>query len=372
METRTLLSASVLKIAYPPASANVNSLSVAGDGTLWSVLQVYPTAPNPTTTPSPQLVVDSVTPTGQVTHHALPSGYGVVYSLAAEPDGSAWVAAEIPGTPTGDNLSALIHLTASGQSTLVPLPSGTRVGTLAAAPDDSLWALTTDANLISLSLLHRAADGKLTTTPLPYTSPLGNYSDGDMAVDRQGIVWFVSEVPSGNRDSPTEFLLNRRTTDGRITSVHPGVLHTAARGKAPSTTMPIEPRQLTTGPDGKIWFLDLVNDGYLNGIARVGPAGKITRFPLALPDQVEPNMLAAGPGNSLTFGLYKGNVVDGYLRSTLGHISTSGRVSYEAFAQGDMPVLAAGGSDRSLWYLLQQSTGASLLVRVAPAGGKHR
>ncbi|MGH7867215.1 MAG: virginiamycin B lyase family protein, partial [Candidatus Dormibacteraceae bacterium] len=116
-----------------------------------------------------------------------------------------------------------------------------------------------------------------------------------------------------------------------------------------------QPYGITTGPDGNLWFTELINGS--NGrispggkIGRITPSGTITEFAMPTPNS-EPWGITRGPDGNLWFTDVSGNKI--------GRITTSGRVT-----EFDMPdrlgVGIVTGPDGNLWV-----TGLNDIYRLA-------
>src|SRR5215471_14169890 len=65
-------------------------------------------------------------------------------------------------------------------------------------------------------------------------------------------------------------------------------------------TANMQPRHITLGSDGNMWFTESDMNMNVNQIGRVDPRGKITEFMLP-PNSVGPDDIVSGPGSALWF-----------------------------------------------------------------------
>ena len=94
-----------------------------------------------------------------------------------------------------------------------------------------------------------------------------------------------------------------------------GVVTTAGQFKEyPIPTPSANPRAITAGPDGNVWFTEL--DGHK--IGRITPAGVITE--LGVPSQGSPGSIVAGPDGNLWF-------VEPGAVNAIGRVTPNGGIS---------------------------------------------
>jgi streptogramin lyase len=140
-----------------------------------------------------------------------------------------------------------------------------------------------------------------------------------------------------------------------------------------------EPETMTKGPDGNLWFVEVVN----NNIARITPAGVITEFPIPTANST-PLGITSGPDGNLWFtesdGMNVGRITiagtitefpvptipgglhgiasgsDGNLWATdyfgqrIWRISTTGATTSYSLAGGSFPNSITAGPDGNLWF----------------------
>lgn len=181
------------------------------------------------------------------------------YAVAVQPDGSVWFDDFTMGT------NRLERRSPTGVITYLSFPDAfttyVTVRQLIAGSGGTIW-FTSDLGLGEVS-----PSGAFTRFALPHKlTPLGitRAPDGDM--------WFTSTVAS-----EAVFV---HDYIGRIT---PGGDMKLFR----IPTLGSEPKSITVGRDGNLWFAER------GAIERLTPRGRFTRFPIGIPD-AQPQGIAAG------------------------------------------------------------------------------
>jgi streptogramin lyase len=173
--------------------------------------------------------------------------------------------------------------------------------------------------------------GALAEFPLATTRDIWGLAAGG-----DGNVWFI-----GIRSAQ----VGRITPDGTITEF-----------PLPAGT---ESDAIATGPDGDVWI-----EGS-GGFLRVASDGSVTKLATNIGSPYRYFTLSAGPGGQLWFGTSPGSI---------GHISTSGAVSYSSLSAvpgmgGQSQVFSeAEGRDGDLWFLATGTSGGVVLGHVAADG----
>src|SRR5947209_3969028 len=113
------------------------------------------------------------------------------------------------------------------------------------------------------------------------------------------------------------------------------------------------PYQITVGPDGNLWFTEIVG----NKIGRISPTGSISEFPIPTANS-RPFGIALGPGGNLWFTEVVGNKI--------GRISPTGTISeFPIPTAANEPQNIALGPDGNLWFT---EIGRNNIGRISPSG----
>jgi streptogramin lyase len=126
-----------------------------------------------------------------------------------------------------------------------------------------------------------------------------------------------------------------------------------------------EPWEITTGPDGDLWFTEFSGPSFVGRMARIEPGGthKITEFfegefPHGISEAIEPAGVTAGPDGNVWFTEQAGNAI--------GRITPSGTITvFPIPTANSQPVQIVTGSDGNLWFAEQDSL---KIGRITPAG----
>ncbi len=138
-----------------------------------------------------------------------------LYTIAADADGNLWSA-------LGSDLGELNPTT--GAFSVIPLPSGSSAGAVAAGPDGNVWFGGGDLGMIN------PTTGAISVFPLPSGS-----SAGAVAAGPDGNLWF---------------------TDDGTKSIGTINLTTDAITEYPIPYTGSNPVAIAAGPDGNVWFTD--------------------------------------------------------------------------------------------------------------------
>lgn len=132
------------------------------------------------------------------------------------------------------------------------------------------------------------------------------------------------------------------------------------------------PNSITVGPDGDLWWVDLAGTGAPTvagapAIGRFDPSTqKVTEF--SLPTGTSPESIAAGPDGDLWF-----TELIGPNEGEFGRIdpSTGTITQFPAgLPAGDAPLEMTAGPDGGLWFTIASDNGNSGLGRLDPSTGK--
>jgi streptogramin lyase len=110
----------------------------------------------------------------------------------------------------------------------------------------------------------------------------------------------------------------------------------ATNTKFPLTTFQAHPEGIAAGPDGALWF----TESSAGKIGRITTAGSITEFPLT--GGTGPEGITAGPDGSLWFAEFGAGQI--------GQITTAGTVTEFPLASGAGPEGITAGPDGALWF----------------------
>ena len=205
------------------------------------------------------------TPGGSVTDFSIPSG-GTPTGITTGPDGNVWFTER-----SGHNIG---RITPDGVITEFPYDySSIDPGSITTGPDGNLWFADEDGAIGRIT-----PKGTIVEFPIPNSS----INPAEITTGPDGKLWFTSISQIGNI-----------TPTGIITdfSLHSGYGF---------------PQGITTGSDGNIWFTEQNTSG--NAIGRITPKGVITDFPIpyiTYPDRttwpVTPAEITSGPDGNLWF-----------------------------------------------------------------------
>jgi virginiamycin B lyase len=175
-------------------------------------------------------------------------------------------------------------------------------------------------------VLLTASGGSAAPALTEFALPNSNSNPNDITTGPDGALWFTEEGA---------FDMNRNPLGpskiGRITTG--GAITEFATPAANS-----DPRGITVGPDGNLWFAETLG----NNIGRITTAGVITEFPVPTANSA-PNGIAAGPDGNIWFTEQGGNKI--------GRITTSGTVTeFPIPTSGSSPQGITAGPDGNIWF----------------------
>jgi uncharacterized protein (TIGR03437 family) len=185
--------------------------------------------------------VGKITPAGNVTTFAIPSGPAYPGPITLGPDGNLWFVESL-GNKIG-------RVTVAGAITEYSLPTaGGTPWSIVAGPDGNLWFTEHASFANRIGRITPAGAITEFRVPTPSSNPFG------IALGPDGNVWFTESntgkigkiSPSGNI---TEFDLPNKSS---------------------------APQWITTGPDGNLWF----NEYARMSVGTITPAGVIAEFPV--------------------------------------------------------------------------------------------
>ena len=245
--------------------------------------------------------IGRVTPAGEITEFSVsvpPIG------IASGPDGNLWYAAA--DLDFGFQGSAIGRMSPTGVTTEFP-GAGTACG-IVAGPDGNLWFTDCVSNAI----------GRITPSGAiaKFDLPAGRYPFGIVA-GPDGNLWFTEGAgPS----------VGRISTSGTITEF--------------SLSSGSSPLAISAGPDGNLWVAEV------NGVARITTTGEVTEYPLAARD------LTLGPDGKLWFVASDGDHAG---RLSIGSGTVAADVVFPLPARAFLAGISAG-PDGNLWFTDQNAS----------------
>ena len=259
-------------------------------------------------------------------------------NIIAGSDGDLWVAGP------GYNSSYIEKIGTNGSVTAFKVPGSPEVDDLVPGPDGNVWFSAQSFNpnrFKSHGILGKVTpDGQITEIPIP--GNLGVFGAGGPAIARGpgGVLWFALQGYDSGQVS--EFGL--MTAAGRIK-------------RFPVPMSQIQMLDIAVGPDGNLWFDNLVDDS----VGRITPSGAVTEFA-----NVQPWIIQSGlDGSLVVIGQNPSGQPETALLSTTGAVTpyTIPPAMSQAFADYVGP---AGGS---LWFTSADQNGNTIgLGRITKQG----
>jgi streptogramin lyase len=165
--------------------------------------------------------------------------------------------------------------------------------------------------------------------------PTGSSNPRYITAGPDGNLWFTEQGTAR---------IGRITPGGALTEFSQGI------------TANSSPTGITAGPDGNLWFTEFT---FTNGAARVGritPSGTVTEFSQGITGFANPEGITAGPDGNLWF--IENNT------ARVGRITPSGTIT--EFSQGitGNPDLITAGPDGNLWF----TEGTGQIGRITTGG----
>ncbi|MGO8947078.1 MAG: virginiamycin B lyase [Ktedonobacterales bacterium] len=241
--------------------------------------------------------IGRLTPTGAVQEFDVsgPTGNGEPLGIAAGPDGNLWFTVYSSGeigriTPTGDVQVFSVPGALAGTGENAPLLAD--LISITDGPDGDLWfteaGITQPTNGTGQTQPpSTSAIGRISPTGIIQLFPLPDPSSvpGDITSGPDGNLWFTAEDVKGG-------MIGRISPTGAINEF---------RLPDPNSI----PVDITTGPDGNLWFTEgneSPNTLKLSGgtLGRISPSGAVQIFPLPDPAS-NPIGITAGPDGNVWF-----------------------------------------------------------------------
>jgi virginiamycin B lyase len=267
------------------------------------------------------------------------SGPGVYWlrvgGITAGPDGALWFSKYY--NCCGPNEGTLVfggigRITTAGVLSDYGRFTGDGSFGITASPDGALWF--TDYGKI----------GRITTAGVltEYTIPTLNSAPQFITAGPDGALWFTEYTQVPNSTSK----IGRITTAGVITEYAlPNNAHASCGFCTPNAAL----GDITTGPDGALWFTEvgtLTQGGGTNTsggkIGRITTAGVVTEYALPTPN-TGPLHITAGPDGELWFTEYRFGGDD----QKIGRITTAGVMT--EYSVNGYPNFITLGPDGALW-----------------------
>ena len=228
----------------------------------------------------------------------------------------------------------------------------TSPGAITAGPDGTLWFINDRVTPGSFPATILAVSiGRITPAGVITEFPITTPGayPSDITSGPDGALWFTENTSSGPR-------IGRITTDGVITDFPAGSI-----GVTPDNQMI---GNITAGPDGALWFTETSSsDGSPfhvgGGIGRITTAGELSLF--SIPSI--PSDITAGPDGALWYTTLPR--LSSPLKPTIGRITTAG-VSTE-FPIANYAGQITSGPDGALWFT-EGSISGPMIGRITTAG----
>lgn len=285
------------EFSLPTNTPNVAGMPVSitsgSDGNLWLTIAGASSSGG-----NPGGAIARMTPSGTITEFPLPT-LGLTFAtpggITSGPDGNLWFTAQIstvPRDPTSPftTSGAIGRITSQGGITLFPIPAPWQAGGIIAGKRGSIWFTAMDTN-------DKQALGTITTsgTVTMYDGPASGLQLGTLAIAPDGTLWVEeAALPQGGgaigrvgEDGKiTEYRLPTTDNypvsmafapDGTLwvaltdaqTETHDALARVSSSGVITEFPLPARttPTGLVWGPDGNLWVTELS----ANAIARINP-----------------------------------------------------------------------------------------------------
>ena len=204
---------------------------------------------------------------GEITEYPIPTPESGAIGITSGPDGNLWFA-EHYGNKIGD-------ITLKGK--ISEYPAESFPVEITSGPDGNLWytgdAQTTNNNIFYGCIAKLLLTGKSLYSYLP-------------SIASRGVSQQVLMATSGSQKT---ILLSDWADNSQP----------ACLTEFPVPTYYSEPSEITTGPDGNLWFTEVIG----NKIGKITPSGHFTEFAIPTVDS-SPIGIAPGPDGNLWFTEY--------------------------------------------------------------------
>jgi virginiamycin B lyase len=282
----------------------VNSITPGPDGALWFTTDPsYSSGDVSTGAAIGRITVPGAPRPG--THRPVPSSITIYHlstgspgNITVGPDGALWFTMGLP--------PAIGRISTSGAITEYPVKNGLTPtpGTITAGPDGALWYTTiefpTTTGPAQASVSRMTTSGVVTAT---YTTSFPAGAD-DIVTGPDGALWFTSNTG----------YCPIKVANGCYLVTYPSIVRMTTGGSfteygvpEPLGTGPTGPQDITTGPDGALWFTSYGPQGAVGRITTSGVMTNCTSSALKTPAGI-----TAGPDGAIWF--------TNYLAHTIGRV----------------------------------------------------
>jgi streptogramin lyase len=238
--------------------------------------------------------------------------------LAAGPEGEMWVGAG----------EATVRVTTSEPRVLTLLNTSIAPsGEIVAGSDGNMWYAK---GLLGNEIVRITPAGEITefNSGAPHAPHW-------MTLGPDGNVWYTAGVKTKKVGEVYESsAIGTITPTGQVTEFTAGL-----------TTQPTL-GQITTGPDGNLWF---VNDGSPYTIGRITPGGEIKEFAIEKKPWLKPSGITAGVDGNVYFGASGENESE-ETESVIMQITPAGATTIAARLSESEPFELATGPEGSVWF----------------------
>jgi len=201
---------------------------------------------------------------------------------------------------------------------------------------------------------HLLPNGSFHLFPLP---TLNSYPT-HLAIAQDGTLWFTAIQGNGQVvkgiDTPP-FFRDERGEIGKMTVDGTFSLFTLP---SPSDA---SPTGITVGPDGTIWFTEIINSGTTSTNSRIGrltPSRAISEFPVIIPHETSftTGPLVVGPDGNLWFAVESVGPDESAL-GKMGRMTPQGTLMIFPLGKFIIPFDLTIGPDHNLWFTANTSIG---------------
>ena len=349
----------ISEYAIPSSGAYPNHITKGPDGAMWL-------------TDAANGNIDRVDNSGSVIEHQIPISGTFPFDITSGPDGALWF------TDIGTN--AIGRITTSGD--VVEYPAAHGLGRITAGPDGNIW-FTAKGDIAKMT-----TDGVVTVYQTQggfYNGYYGAHFVTDITAGPDGNIWFIEQ-----QVNPNIWSIGKITTNGSVTEYpvpyagstiqyqativsppsddsYPGQEAACAddAGNGCGTTDPgVTLDNITTGPDGNLWFSDDQQAvGGVDKIGKITTSGQFTEYQMPYTDITSDddgsvaidNLTSSSDGN-LWFSAHKPHSSSSTITSIFGKVSVSGDFTeypYSEPSAANNDAIISGlsaGSDGTLWF----------------------